>query len=87
MPNNPYLLRRCPPGLQENVPQAQRFKPGTISAAELRSLADSLRRQSPAAAHRHAALLQLAEAAAAAIEGPHAGGCGVRGVAIAAGKR
>lgn len=49
------------------------FKPGSISAAELRSLADSLRRQSPAAAYRHAALLQLAEAAAAALEGPHAG--------------
>ncbi|EFN52991.1 expressed protein [Chlorella variabilis] len=57
---------------KENVGQLQRFKPGSISAAELRSLADGLRRQSPAAAHRHAALLQLAEAAAAALEGPHA---------------
>ncbi|KAL4855871.1 Sec1 family domain-containing protein MIP3 [Chlorella vulgaris] len=59
---------------KENVPQAQlqRFKPGSISAAELHSLADCLRRQSPAAAHRHAALLQLAEAAAAALEGRHA---------------
>ncbi|PRW45607.1 sec1 family domain-containing MIP3 [Chlorella sorokiniana] len=57
---------------KENVPQARSFKPGSISAAELRALADSLRRQSPAAAHRHTALLQLAEAAAAALEGPHA---------------
>jgi len=59
--------------LQENVLQVRSFKPGSISAAELRSLADSLRRQSPAAAYRHAPLLQLAEAAAAALEGPHAG--------------
>ncbi|KAI7845287.1 hypothetical protein COHA_001130 [Chlorella ohadii] len=57
---------------KENVPQVRSFKPGSISAAELRSLADSLRRQSPAAAYRHAPLLQLAEAAAAALEGPHA---------------
>ncbi|KAL4437281.1 hypothetical protein ABPG75_004420 [Micractinium tetrahymenae] len=58
---------------KENTPQLQRLKPGTsITAEELRSLADALRRQSPAAAHRHAALLQLAEAAAAALEGPHA---------------
>lgn len=59
--------------LQENVPQVRSFKPGSISAAELHALADSLRRQSPAAAYRHTALLQLAEAAAAALEGPHAG--------------
>lgn len=59
--------------LQENVPQVRSFKPGSISAAELRALADSLRRQSPAAAYRHTALLQLAEAAAAALEGPHTG--------------
>ena len=52
----------------------QRVKPGaSISAAELRALADGLRCQSPAAARRHAALLQLAEAAAAALEGGHAG--------------
>lgn len=62
---------------QENVPQVRSFKPGSISAAELRSLADSLRRQSPAAAYRHAALLQLAEAAAAALEGSHAGDPGM----------
>lgn len=59
--------------LQENVPQVRSFKPGSISAAELRALADSLRRQSPGAAYRHSALLQLAEVAAAALEGPHAG--------------
>ena len=60
--------------MQENAPQpGQRFKPGSISAAELRLLADSLRRQSHASAFRHAALLQLAEAAAAALEGPQAG--------------
>ncbi|KAL4439460.1 hypothetical protein ABPG77_008789 [Micractinium sp. CCAP 211/92] len=58
---------------KENTPQLQRFKPGgSISAEELRSLADALRRQSPAAARRHAPLLQLAEAAAAALEGQHA---------------
>ena len=55
------------------MPQLQRFRPGSISAAELRSLTDGLRRQSPAAAHRHSALLQLAEATAAAVEGPHSG--------------
>jgi hypothetical protein len=51
------------------VAPAARFKPGSISAEELRALADTLRRSSAAAAARHAPLLQLAEAAAAALEG------------------
>ena len=72
--------------VQENVPQVRPSKPGSVSAAELLALADGLRRQSPAAAHRHAVLLQLAEAAAAALEGPHAGelssGAGVPGACM-----
>lgn len=51
---------------------AQRFKPGSITSAELRALSAALRQRSPAAAHRHSALLQLAEGAAAAAEGAHA---------------
>ena len=50
----------------------QRFKPGSVSGAELRSLAALLRTHAPATAHRHLALLQLAEAAVGALEGPAA---------------
>lgn len=73
-PGGPGLASCLPCTLQENVPQAQRVKPGaSISASELRALAGGLRGQSLATAQRHAPLLQLAEAAAAAVEGTHAG--------------
>ncbi|PSC73797.1 sec1 family domain-containing MIP3 [Micractinium conductrix] len=72
--DSPMFLRKWlrEAARKENVPQTQRFKPGSVAAAELRALAGALRRQSPATAYRHSSLLQLAEAAAGAMEGGHA---------------
>jgi hypothetical protein len=70
------LLLRPSLHTQENTPPVLRFKPGSVTAAELRALADALRRRSPAAAHRHLPLLQLAEAAVAVIDGSQTGAVG-----------